>query len=74
MLTPFWRRFGSVLMAPRGDTHVLILYYLRYKSRDLRRRPRRDNRNDVWVSSSRRADDIMREHRREGLSVTIVPP
>ena len=62
--------FGVVLVAPRTGRWVTVAY----ESRARWRSPRQRNHNDVLVSSSRRADNVTRERRREGLGpyVTIV--
>ena len=55
----------TFLVAPRSDLYITV--DLQVVS------PRHHNHNDVLVSSSRRADDVTCERRREGLYVTIVP-
>ena len=62
--------FGVVLVAPRTGRCVTVAYESRARCRS----PRQHNHNDVLVSSSRRADDVTPDRRREGLGlyVTIV--
>ena len=56
--------FGVVLVAPRiGGRCVTVAY----ESQTRWRSARQHNHNDVLVSSTRRADDVTRERRREGL-------
>ena len=54
---------GVVSVAPRTGWCVTVAY----ESRAHWRSPRQHNDNDVLVSRSRRADDVTRERRREGL-------
>ena len=58
--------FGVVLVASRTGRCVTVAY----ESRARWRSPRQHNHNDVLVSNSRRADDVTRERRREGLGPT----
>ena len=62
--------FGVVLVAPHTGRCVTVAY----ESRARWRSPRQHNHNDVLVSSTRHADEVTRERRREGLGlyVTIV--
>ena len=55
--------FGVVSVAPRTGWCVTVAY----ESRARWRSTRQHNHNDVLVSSSRRADDLTRERRREYL-------
>ena len=59
--------FGVVLVAPHTGRCVTVAYESRARWRSLRQH----NHNDVLVLSSRRADDVMRERRREGLGIYV---